>query len=259
LAVISGGTMSIAAALVVPPGEIPSVFPGMPADGRFACGMNMLAAVVGGTIVITDPAEFTRDDPTCPPDFVPGPALDAALARLGLDPDNVDHVVITHRHADHVSGTIRSDGSLRFVNARHWIHRSDWESLGTLAHDGGATALRELHAAGLLMLIEEDTELAPGIDVIHTPGETAGHCSLRLESEGVVAHYLGDVFHHPCEIEHLDWAMPSADLPSLLDTRRRVLSRMVAEDAVGIFTHADFPAWGRPTVVGEGFRWVPLG
>jgi hypothetical protein len=79
-----------------------------------------------------------------------------------------------------------------------------------------------------------------------------------VESEGAVAYYLGDLFHHPCEVEHLDWLMPSADLASLLKSRRAVLSRMVDEGAIGMFTHGEFPAWGRPAGAGDGYRWLPL-
>jgi glyoxylase-like metal-dependent hydrolase (beta-lactamase superfamily II) len=104
---------------------------------------------------------------------VPG-RLPEELAAAGTAPDEIDVVVITHVHSDHVSGTVLG-GKPAFPNARHVLQRAEveWAS--------GATRERVLGPLGeRVHVVDGDAEVLPGIRVIHTPGHTPGHQVVRV-------------------------------------------------------------------------------
>ena len=103
--------------------------------------------------------------------------------------------------------------------------------------------------------MDGDREVAPGVAMLHAPGETAGHCVVRLDAGGERFYALGDLFHHACEVEHLDWASPWVDLAAMRASRERLLAEAVPTNAIVVFTHEPFPPWGRIVQAGEGYRF----
>jgi glyoxylase-like metal-dependent hydrolase (beta-lactamase superfamily II) len=191
-----------------------------------------------------------------------GPPLIEALASVGVRPDEVTHVVITHAHGDHFYGaTVGSRGEQpRFPNARHLIGRSDWEGNPARTRAGSAEAveLGALARLGRLETVDGDLTIAPGIDVLHAPGESPGHQVVRLRSGGHSFYCLGDLFHHPAEVEHLDWLPAGRDPDASRLSRQRLVAAAVREQALLAFTHAAFPAWGRIVQSAHGQRWEPV-
>jgi glyoxylase-like metal-dependent hydrolase (beta-lactamase superfamily II) len=185
--------------------------------------------------------------------------LAAAMAQLGIAPEGVTHVVITHPHGDHYAGvTIERVGEMavRFPRARHVMGRADWEGNAHRGEpDSDLERLEMVDRLGLLELVDDRLEIAPGVTVLAAPGESPGHCIVRLESAGEVCYFLGDVVHHACEIEHPEWAPPHADLETLLPTRRRVFADAAGDNALVVTTHERFPPWGRIVAAGDGYRW----
>jgi glyoxylase-like metal-dependent hydrolase (beta-lactamase superfamily II) len=259
VAVLTAGSFRLRAAALAGDGD-PGAIPDFGADGRAPAGFNSLCIRIGGATVMVDPVTFHEFDPDgwVTDGLIATAGIDAALAELEVDPATVSHVLITHRHIDHVKGTVRLDGRLRFPNARHWLHRADWEALEKPAPDDAVAQLRRLADEEVLELVDQDTEVLPGVSILHTPGETAGHCVARLESEGEVAYYIGDVIHHSSEVEHIGWATFNADRPSLMATRLALYPRMARERALVAFMHAVFPGWGAVVESPPGaFRWEP--
>jgi glyoxylase-like metal-dependent hydrolase (beta-lactamase superfamily II) len=87
------------------------------------------------------------------------------------------------------------------------LGRADWDyALARRQKDGEAAdtarILEHLHAAKLLMRVNRDTQIAPGVIALATPGETPGHQIVRIASEGRAFYCLGDLYHHPLEIAH---------------------------------------------------------
>ena len=77
----------------------------------------------------------------------------------------------------------------------------------------------------------------------------------RVQSAGESFYYVGDLFHHPCEVEHLDWVSPGRDRAAVRASRERLIAAAVAERATVVFTHARFPAWGHIMPASAGYRW----
>jgi glyoxylase-like metal-dependent hydrolase (beta-lactamase superfamily II) len=236
------------------------------AEGKVTLGLNLAHVRLGGASVVVDPG---LDDPSSAwaaefaakwPGLTRSPGIAAALPRIDVQPGAVTHVVITHAHEDHLAGVAAERGRelvLRFPNARHFIGRRDWEEHPARHLPESALARRLGLAAGrrLLETVERTREIAPGVTMIPAPGETPGHCIVRVASDGRRFYYLGDLFHLPCEVEHVEWAPPNRDVAALGASRRSLLAEAAQHDSVLVFSHDRFPAWGRISPAGEGYRW----
>jgi glyoxylase-like metal-dependent hydrolase (beta-lactamase superfamily II) len=180
---------------------------------------------------------------------------------LGVRPEEVTHVLITHAHGDHVAGgSVERDGRRRprFGRARHLIHRLDWDE-NPARRDPDSTLSRHLGpvaAAGLLEPVEGEPEVVPGVTLLHAPGESPGHQVVRVASGGERFYFLGDLFHHPCEVEHLDWVSRGRDRAAMERSRRRLIAEAVPAGASLVFSHRPFPGWGRIVARDGGYGWV---
>jgi glyoxylase-like metal-dependent hydrolase (beta-lactamase superfamily II) len=213
-------------------------------------------------MILIDPA---FDDPGTPWDqhFAttwPGvertPGMEAGLASLGVAPEAITHVLITHAHDDHFAGVLQGDRP-RFPNARHLIGRADWEGNPRRTQSDGdlVTRLGRIADLGLLDLVDGDRVIVPGVLLQHAPGETPGHSIVRVESGGQTFYALGDLFHHASEVEHLDWVSPWVDLPVMRTSRDGLIAEAVPRNATIIFTHDTFVPWGHIVPDGDGHRW----
>jgi glyoxylase-like metal-dependent hydrolase (beta-lactamase superfamily II) len=184
------------------------------------------------------------------------------LAAIGVAPESITHVVITHGHYDHYSAlAIERDGALKpaFPNARHYLGRGDWEHpelLRDLADPDSleSRTLGVVQRAGLLDLIDAPTSIPPGIDILPAPGETPGHLIVRLRSGGATLYCIGDLYHHPVEIDHPLWMPRLSDIPANLMSRAALVQSAVSEGA--LIAAAHFPTLGRIRVEGDWVRWV---
>ena len=236
------------------------------ANDRLVSDQLVILIQTGDAAIVIDPA---YDDATSPwntrfaakwPGLQRTPGLAAGLARVGVRPEEITHVLITHAHEDHFAGVAAErDGTIdvRFPNARHLIGRQDWD--GNPRRDDPesplATRLGAVEARGLLELVDGDIEVAPGVTMLHAPGETPGHSIVRLDADGERFYAVGDLFHHASEVTHLDWVSPWADPAVMRGSRERLLAEAVPAVATIVFTHERFPAWGRITPAEAGYRW----
>lgn len=236
------------------------------AEGNLLTAQLIVHIAVGDRSIVIDPA---FDDPGTAwdrhfaarwPSVRRTPGLAAALAALGIAPEGVTDVIFTHAHDDHFVGALyEADGELRprFPHARHLIGRADWDGnpRREKPDDDLAQRLGALAARGLLMLVDGEFAVAPGVTILPTPGESPGHQIVRVSSQGETFYALGDLFHHASEFAHLDWFSPWNDPAAIRDSRARFLAGVVPSGAVAVFTHAPFPGWGRPVRDGAGYRW----
>jgi glyoxylase-like metal-dependent hydrolase (beta-lactamase superfamily II) len=213
-----------------------------------------------GASVLVDACDtgMFADSSFAPAGYQPPPSLAAQLAGIGVRPETIDHVVITHGHFDHYSGIVQAggEGAPLFPRARHYLGRADWEQAQPALQDpdsleGRTLAIVQRH--GLIELVDQRRDLGNGVQIIATPGETPGHQIVRLSSEGQTLYCLGDLYHHPVELERPDWMVHWADAPANLRSRGALVEAASAERALLVATH--IAAIGHVRLAPEGIIW----
>lgn len=195
------------------------------------------------------------------------------LCSTGIDPKQVDLVLSTHLHCDHCGWNTRWNDDHwvpTFPTARYVFHRREvdrWAAPGRFPKMKGnvhnryifAESVEPIIAAGLADLVDLPYEPIPGLQLIAAPGHTSGHMSIRLESEGHVAWFTGDIFHHPLQIVMPELELPGSDDPDLaIATREEMLARITAEKALAFPAHFAGPYQGRIVADARcGYSFMP--
>lgn len=203
-----------------------------------------------------------------------GPAtgqLNTNLGTIGVDPADIDVVVLTHAHPDHIGGVLDAHGRPAFPQARYVISRTEWEfwnhapDLSSLAvPDQLKTALLEVPRknlpplAGNVDLIEPDTEILPGIRAIDASGHTPGQIAVRANSGDECLLAVADVVAHPLHVSHPTWCTAVDYAPeAAVRTRKRILDQAVEDQALLFAYHFPSPGVGRVRSHGKVWQWVP--
>ncbi|WP_051866083.1 MBL fold metallo-hydrolase [Streptosporangium roseum] len=181
-----------------------------------------------GRTVLVDTGIGPEDSPAASWAPVPG-MLGAELARVGVRPEEVDAVVITHLHSDHASGAVIG-GMPVFANARHVFQRSE---IGAAAEDVLGHVVRPLGER--VQVVDGQADVLPGIRVFHTPGHTPGHQVVQVGDLVLT----GDVVLHPAQLADPKVTYLYDDDPELAAaTRMELLERVRA--ARGMIATAHF-------------------
>ncbi len=259
---ISEGTFPWRLELQVPESAWRRAMPEADASGAIILGINVAHIRLGDASILVDPG---FDDPAAPsppqfPGLVRSAGLVAGLRSIDVEPDTITHVLITHTHDDHYAGvTTEGNGrrAARFPHARHLVGRRDWEGNPDRERSESALAIHlgTLDRFGLLTRVDDEHEVVPGVTMVAAPGESPGHSIVRVEAGAAPCYILGDLFHHACEVAHLDWVSPGRDLHAMHASRERLITEAIASCATVVFTHAQFPGWGRIVPDGTGYRW----
>ena len=182
--------------------------------------------------------------------------LDEALAVAGLNPGDIDVVLNTHLHIDHVGwNTVDRDDGRRevfFPNAKFVFQQTEWDFWMTEAHLAQPAnahlveCVEPLRNSGRITFFEGEKALDTNITFISTPGHTPGHVSIGIMSAGERAVVVGDASHHPAQLIHPDWS-PGFDTDPLLSARTRdaLFERTISEDRTWFAGHWDFPGIGK--------------
>ena len=182
------------------------------------------------------------------------------LAEAGVVPEDVEMVVHTHLHADHVGWDTTKHGDEwvpTFPAARHLYTEADLEfarSAPMPGEDVYGDSIAPILTAGLAEVVDGDADLGDGLRLEPSPGHTPGHVSLWVTSAGERALVTGDFLHHPVQCAEPEWAeVADADAAEAGRTRRRMLGRAAQTGALVLGTHFATRPGGR--VVGDGGRW----
>jgi glyoxylase-like metal-dependent hydrolase (beta-lactamase superfamily II) len=267
ITVISEGGLLWPPRFPVPEAEWRAALPDADEQGRVWLGLNVVFVRIGDALVLIDPglddpdSAWQRDLATVWPDWPVRrtPGLAVALSELGIAPRDVTHVIITHPHGDHYAGVAyeKEEGlEARFPQARHFMGRADWQENPNRGVAGSAFARLELiDELGLLELVDDELEVTPGVTILSAPGESPGHCIVRIESNGERFYILGDLVHLACEVDHPTWGPPHVSAETLAAVRGPIFAQVARERALAMTAHERFPPWGRIAAEGEGFRW----
>ena len=142
------------------------------------------------------------------------------LTAIGIHPQDIDTVIITHAHPDHIGGIVAPDGKLTFPNARYYISEAEWQFWMAPTVDVSSLLVPDTFKQGILAAarkhlgaianrvnqFQPDQEIIPGIVAIAAPGHTPGQSALKIESEGSQLIVAADVFFNEAfDLEHPDW------------------------------------------------------
>ena len=218
-------------------------------DRKLKFPSQSVLITVGETNILVDVGEYWKfavaGSEYVDEGYAPPPGLTGQLAGMKLAAEQIGHVVITHAHYDHFAGVTTNRGGVAvptFPRARHYLGRADWEwqelqsALADESSNESAT-LGVLRQRGALELVSGETEIAPGITIVPSPGESPGHQILRVRSQGHTAYCVGDLFHHAVEVENPEWMAPWCDPGTNLLSRQKLIEEALRENALLIPTH----------------------
>jgi glyoxylase-like metal-dependent hydrolase (beta-lactamase superfamily II) len=172
----------------------------------------------------------------------------------GVRPEEVDMVVMTHLHRDHVGWNLMAQGD-RFVptfpRARYWMSAKDWEScrqpdVQPTRFPNAPTCVWPLEQLGLIEFMKGDQSITRELTAVPTPGHTPGHMSILITSQGERALVLGDAAHNPVQLQETDWVSRADMDPDLTrQTRRALVERLEREQILVAAGHFEAPGFGR--------------
>lgn len=195
------------------------------------------------------------------------------LSRVGVRPEQVDYVMCSHLHFDHVGWNTRlQDGQWvpTFANARYLISRGEYAFWSDAVKTGfGSTysraAFRDsvlpIVRHGLAVLVEDDhaleDELPDEIRYVPLVGHTQHHCGLHLRSRSEDAILTGDAVHHPIQLVHTDWVQaPCFDKLAARQTVKDLITRFIDTPTKVLTAHFPAPTAGRIVSSRQGVRFV---
>ncbi|HYE85419.1 MAG TPA: methylmalonyl-CoA epimerase [Vicinamibacterales bacterium] len=171
---------------------------------RIPLGMRPLVVRTGATTMLIDAGCGDKMDPKSAQMYKLDRRyhLDHSLAEAGLSAADIDVVVASHLHFDHVGGftATAKDGTLvpRFPNAKYFAHRAEWDDATHPHERNRASYLQEnfvpLKDAGVLTLVDDGAEIVPGVRYRRSGGHTPNHQVVMIESGGKTAVFTADMY-----------------------------------------------------------------
>ena len=212
---------------------------------RFNLGSYLIRS--DGRTILVDTGLGAK--PADAPD-VPWGQLMRDFQANGVRPEDVNMVVMTHLHRDHVGWNLTArDGKYvpTFPNARYWMSTKDWDACHSpevqpQRFPNAPTCVWPLAELGLIEWMKGEHSLTSELTALPTPGHTPGHMSIMITSRGERAIILGDIVHSPAQLHETDWVSRADMDPELTrQTRRAVLERLEREEIIVAAGHLPAP------------------
>ncbi|MBR0649308.1 MBL fold metallo-hydrolase [Roseomonas terrae] len=200
-----------------------------------------------------------------------GPTTGRLLRNMrdaGIDPAQIDLVVLSHAHCDHCWALVDANGNRNFPNAQVAISEADlryWTDEGNIrgpAFMGPFIrgAAKNLNAyRDRMVMVQDGREVTPGVTAVSAPGHTVGHTIYTISSGPNVMVYTGDLAHHHILLLQrpmLEFAYDT-DPKQSAQTRSRALEVFATDRPLVLSYHFPWPGVGRVAKQGEGYAWMP--
>ncbi|MGB7298900.1 MAG: MBL fold metallo-hydrolase [Burkholderiaceae bacterium] len=187
-----------------------------------------------------------------------------ALKQHSLSPEDIDYVMCTHMHSDHIGwNTQLKDGRWvpTFPNARYLFSEKELRAWQTMEQKNFSLqpiqdSVLPVIAAGQAELIQNDFSLDDEVWVQSTPGHTPDHLAINLASNGEHAIMLGDMVHSPVQCQHPDWTVRADWNHKIASATRRTMMEQLTEAQTLVLTaHFPLPSAGWFRRDGQAFRF----
>jgi glyoxylase-like metal-dependent hydrolase (beta-lactamase superfamily II) len=232
---------------------------GDPASETFHMSMHSFVLRAGGKTILVDTCNGNdkhRTGVMAPMNMLKHDYL-GNLAKLGLKPDDIDVVLCTHLHSDHVGWNTRLENGAwvpTFANARYLMSQTDVDFYGAIPPGSPQHALtRESYddsilpvlASGQAELVASGHEVGTGLWLEQCPGHTPGTMVMHAEWAGKHAIFTGDVFHHPVQIQDAELNLGvDADPVAALAVRKRFVETYADTGTILLAAHFPDPTAG---------------
>jgi glyoxylase-like metal-dependent hydrolase (beta-lactamase superfamily II) len=229
--------------------------------------LNTLLLEVGGRRILLEAGAGATMGPNA------GRVFDN-LAAVGLGAGDIDTIVVSHTHPDHVGNLRNSEGKKAFPNAVVYAPRADWDFFvrndPDLSYMPVTRDFRDRFAAAIkrsvepiakdIELYEAGVEIVPGLTTIAAPGHTPGMATFLLHSGSDQLLLTADLAYHPVvNIDHPWRPGPDRDKDTALASRRRIFDMAATDRLLVLGFHYPFPGLGRMLKTDMGYAWVPAG
>lgn len=194
------------------------------------------------------------------------------LAAIGLAAADIDAIVISHTHPDHVGNLRTADGGKAFPRATVFVPKADWDFFvrtdPDLSYMPVPEEFRLRFAANIknslapfmndVELYEAGAEIVPGLTTIVASGHTPGMATFLVHSGNDQLLLTADLAYHPVVNVDRPWLPgPDRDKETALASRRRIFDRAAADRLPVLGFHFPFPGLGRMLKTDGGYAWVP--
>jgi glyoxylase-like metal-dependent hydrolase (beta-lactamase superfamily II) len=189
-----------------------------------------------------------------------------SLAEAGIKPEDIDAVVFSHAHVDHIGGVVDASGKVLYPNAQYYIAQSDFDywtdegKMGSPLKDFVIHARKNLlPVRDRLVFYKDGQEFLPGVQALAAPGHTVGHTIFMVSSAGKSFCFLGDLSHHAVlllEKPRMEFSYDT-DPKQAAVTRVKMLEMLAANKTPVMSYHYAWPGYGHVAKAGEGFHYYP--
>ena len=189
-----------------------------------------------------------------------------SMQEAGIKVEDIDAVVFSHGHIDHIGGVVDESGKVMFPNAQYYLAESDFDFWTDEGKSDGPMKDFIVHARKNLLPVrdrlvfyKDGQEFLPGIQALAAPGHTVGHTIFMISSGGKSFAYTADLTHHPIllmEKPRMEFAYDT-DPKQAASSRVKMLDMLAANKIPVLAYHYPWPGIGHVAKTAEGFHYIP--